>query len=172
MPRPNFKNMSMPEAGFSGWVYVLDNGMGHYKIGSTARLKNRMKRLRIQLPFPVSVAYCFLDSDHVETEKTLHDIFKGKRMNGEWFALDLDDFEEIYEMAGYSGFWESRSGDLMPDPFMPAKLMPEPDAWPDIHISDEIENFFEMELLEMWESAKHQAQHLIDQMREDTFNVK
>lgn len=120
-----------------GWVYVLDNDMGHYKIGRTASLNARMKQLHVHLPFPVSIAYCFLTDDCHRDEKALHLIFADKRLNGEWFALDLDDFGFIYEMANYSGYWETRSGEMELDPMHIYARPREDDVWPDFHIVEE-----------------------------------
>lgn len=83
----------------SGWIYVLDDGQGHYKIGRTNSLDGRMKRLKIQLPFAVTIAYACEVDDPVAAEKYLHQLFADRRMNGEWFALGKPDFGPIAEIA-------------------------------------------------------------------------
>lgn len=101
----------------AGWIYVLDNGMGHYKIGKTIHPTLRIKQLSIQLPFPVTIAYIFRDENHHEAEKALHALFAPKRLNGEWFELDpIDDIGRIQELADWSGWYEVDGG-FRPDPF-------------------------------------------------------
>lgn len=158
MPHPNEPTEHRRRDDRSGWIYVLDNGMGHYKIGRTFHFGKRMKQLHIHLPFPVTVAYCFHDEDCVETEKALHEILAHRRLNGEWFALELDDFKEIYEMAGYNGYWESKSGEFLLDPFgVLPELSAVNDCWPDLHVTDEYEDF---------ESEPYDAEAEMAQMEE------
>lgn len=167
MPHPNEQIDRRSRDDRSGWIYVLDNGMGHYKIGRTFYFAKRMKQLHVHLPFPVTVAYCFHDDDCISTEKWLHKKLSHRRLNGEWFALDIDDFAIIYELASYTGYWESRSGEFLPDPFMPAN----PDNWLEIHISDEIEDIVEKEIEWMKEGAKRTADYLLENMRGEVFNA-
>ena len=80
-------------------VYILHDGQGHYKIGKTTDLENRMKALAIQLPFKCEQVGLFgpmtVERMH-KAERELHVHFASKRLNGEWFALDQDDLNWIY----------------------------------------------------------------------------
>ena len=104
-----------------GWVYVLDDGQGHYKIGKAKDLTRRVRDLRIQLPWPITVNYAFQSTNYHQDERTLHQHFKHKRLNGEWFDLELDDLGAIYEFAGYRGLYEW-CGEMVRDPMYTVQL--------------------------------------------------
>ncbi|HWQ32280.1 MAG TPA: GIY-YIG nuclease family protein [Blastocatellia bacterium] len=78
-----------------GFIYVLHDQMGHYKIGRTIRLSDRIRTLKIQLPFPVEVVTAVEVPNCHECERELHAVFAGCRMNGEWFALNADDLSSL-----------------------------------------------------------------------------
>lgn len=100
-----------------GYVYVLEHNNEQFKIGKAAVWVTRVKQLKIQLPFKVTLAYAFQTEDCARDEKLLHQRFATKRLNGEWFSLDLDDFGFIAEFCNYSGFYELQNGSITPDPF-------------------------------------------------------
>ena len=91
-----------------GYVYVLKSGP-YYKIGQTQYLDKRIRRLTIQLPFPVEVVATIPCDDCFLAEDYLHRTFSSFRRNGEWFELDeiceelVRDMERIIyvEEGGY-----------------------------------------------------------------------
>lgn len=100
-----------------GWIYVLDDHMGHFKIGCAAVLDKRIKQLAIQLPFSVSIAYCFQADAYQAVERDLHRHFKHRRLKGEWFELDTEDFAHIHGVADCAGYYELPSGEMVRDRF-------------------------------------------------------
>ena len=72
----------------TGVVYIIEDTQGHYKIGATTNVIKRLRVLRVANPRPLYLTYY---SDPVPFYKTLekfvHEKFKSKRMNGEWFSL-------------------------------------------------------------------------------------
>lgn len=114
-----------------GWVYVLGcaGWPSYYKIGRTCELNQRMCTLKIQLPTPIKV-FCTIPTENEQfLEKFLHDLYSDFRVNGEWFALDIESLYFLHHMAeemrrisgpGYEdewmGFWvdlpESMNGSL------------------------------------------------------------
>jgi hypothetical protein len=78
-----------------GYIYILSDGCGNYKIGRTAKLDQRIKQLAIQLPYKVYVAMAFRVVNSVYYEQKLHHWYQDKRTNGEWFKLDDGDLDEI-----------------------------------------------------------------------------
>lgn len=74
------------EAGPDGFVYILRAGE-FVKIGRSRRLDNRIKTLKIQLPFPVEVLNAFPCENAAKSERHLHEFFAKYRVNGEWFEL-------------------------------------------------------------------------------------
>lgn len=79
------------------YVYLLESNMGYYKIGITKDLNKRIKQFGVQLPFKVSILW-FVDVDDARRyEKWLHNFFKNKRVNGEWFIFDYWTLKAIVE---------------------------------------------------------------------------
>lgn len=81
-----------------GYIYILQAGP-HYKIGRTKDLGNRFKSVRLQLPFPVKLVMAFETPTCVALEKALHEIFRGRRENGEWFRLTDSELDVIWGIA-------------------------------------------------------------------------
>ena len=74
-----------------GYVYVLSAGP-YVKVGRTKNPDNRIKALKIQLPFPVGVEAVIPCEDHVSAERYLHHFMRRERVNGEWFDLSGDPY--------------------------------------------------------------------------------
>jgi hypothetical protein len=59
--------------------------------------------LRIQLPWPTEIINTINCLNYEAAERELHEWFKDKRTNGEWFLLDKEDvslLEQIYFIDG------------------------------------------------------------------------
>lgn len=85
-----------------GYIYIL-RGEDYYKIGRTKYPSDRIKRLAIQLPFPVSVMHVFPSANCALTERVLHQKLKGRRCNGEWFRLTPRDIRILESVRYASG---------------------------------------------------------------------
>lgn len=84
----------------NGYVYVLRQVNGiHYKIGHTNNPTKRKNTFNVKLPFPVEFDVLIKTDDRYSLERQLHQQFADKRVNGEWFALDVDDLEAIRGIA-------------------------------------------------------------------------
>lgn len=99
----------------AGWVYILDDQMGHYKIGKARDLSERIKQLKILLPFPVVLHYAIKVDDRHQIERFLHSHYGKFRINGEWFALTLDAIAPFYEAGDFSGTFEAADGSYIQD---------------------------------------------------------
>lgn len=86
-------------SGRPGYVYLLGTEHGHYKIGRTNNPEARQKQLGILLPFTVQLVCLLATQDMVATERQLHDRFRHRHLNGEWFALTDEERDEIIAMA-------------------------------------------------------------------------
>lgn len=82
-----------------GYVYLLSTEHGHYKIGRTVNPEARQKQLGILLPFTVQLVCLLATQDMVATERQLHEQFRHRHLNGEWFALTDEERDEIAAMA-------------------------------------------------------------------------
>lgn len=87
-----------------GHVYLIgeDRSCGRYKIGST-RARDVMKRVsQIQVGNPCELkVICSYECDSpFKLEKMMHNLYKGKRLVGEWFELSHDDVDSFLRECG------------------------------------------------------------------------
>lgn len=66
-----------------------------FKIGKTADLDRRSREIDTLLPWPVYLYWAWRCSDMDYAERKLHERYAHRRMNGEWFALTLDEAADI-----------------------------------------------------------------------------
>lgn len=102
-----------------GYLYVLRAG-AYYKIGRSKNPNERIKQLRIQLPFPVEVVYLFACEDAAAAEAHYHRLFDDRRANGEWFLIG-DQLASFSIMDGRGGIL-FRRGDEFPYPVFTGEL--------------------------------------------------
>lgn len=86
-----------------GYVYLIQDisVTGYCKIGRAKYPKERFKRFEVSLPFEFKVLHTIECDDYAKAESELHDKFRSKRQNGEWFKLSKDDikwFKSIEKM--------------------------------------------------------------------------
>lgn len=93
------KQWSAEHSPKGGYIYLLRSMSGYYKIGRSKNPDNRIKTFSVKLPFEVEYVVVIPSDDMIEFEKSWHDWFADKRVNGEWFSLTNDDAEF---MAGYA----------------------------------------------------------------------
>lgn len=75
-----------------GYVYVIGNGRGYYKIGQTDKqVEKRLAALQIGSPDPLSIVHVISHINQARIERELHEKFMAKRVRGEWFKLDRSD---------------------------------------------------------------------------------
>lgn len=71
-------------------VYLLKAGP-YYKIGKAKDLDQRVRQVKLQLPYPVETLHSIETDDSIGIENYWHKRFACKRANGEWFLLTDDD---------------------------------------------------------------------------------
>lgn len=75
-------------------VYVMiDKNTGYYKIGKSVKPKFRERTLQSEKP---TIEMLFTHEGRCSDEKALHEIFKEKRIRGEWFDLSGSDLTIIH----------------------------------------------------------------------------
>jgi hypothetical protein len=84
-------NGSPSPLGAEGCVYVIRAPNDIYKIGKSNNVPRRFKRFEVKLPFDIDLIHVIACSDYHKAERRLHEQFAGKRVAGEWFALDEAD---------------------------------------------------------------------------------
>lgn len=77
-----------------GIVYLLQSGE-YYKIGMTSNLASRKAWFDIHLPHKTELIHTIPCNDALRLERHLHEHFKDKRLNGEWFSLSEADIAEV-----------------------------------------------------------------------------
>lgn len=89
-----------------GYIYLIENN-GLYKIGRTTQPDKRLNTYyKTENPRPYTLIYKRKVYFHVFLEKKLHNFFKSKQNNREWFNLDLKDLQNINQILD---LWECQS---------------------------------------------------------------
>ena len=84
-----------------GYVYLLEAGP-FYKIGKAKVVDNRVKQIKLQLPYAPELIHSIETDDHTKLESYWHKRFADKRQKGEWFILtdaDVEEFKSNSKMA-------------------------------------------------------------------------
>lgn len=81
-----------------GYVYVMQSSSGHYKIGKTAYLFDRIADISHDLAFEVQYCAIIESTYYSQLELQLHRHFANKRVGREWFRLDTADLEYIHNV--------------------------------------------------------------------------
>ena len=77
------------------FLYVMiDKNTGYYKIGRSKNPEARERTLQSEKP---TIEMIFSAESKISDEKVLHELFKNKRIRGEWFDLSGSDINKIKE---------------------------------------------------------------------------
>ena len=88
----------MDKVNVSGLVYIITDGQ-YYKIGmTTGEAHKRMKEIQTMNPRKLEVIYQMEMNFPYDYERLLHDLFKHKRLKGEWFELTKEDIPIIKDV--------------------------------------------------------------------------
>lgn len=77
-----------------GYVYFVKDHNGHCKIGMAKDVSKRMGEYT-KLPYEPVLLHVIRTIDMEELEAIFHDMFKSKRLRGEWFDLNEIDYKFI-----------------------------------------------------------------------------
>lgn len=77
-----------------GNVYLLKCEQ-YYKIGIAKDVDKRIRQMQGGNPFELKLVHAFRSRDPHGDEALLHAYFRGGRIRGEWFRLDVRDVERI-----------------------------------------------------------------------------
>lgn len=94
-PSPRYAVQRRKRPPLAGYVYLILASTGHYKIGRTKSVPQRMSLFGVQLPFTFEIVHVIETDDMCADERTLHERFASQRVNGEWFSLTEQDVEYI-----------------------------------------------------------------------------
>lgn len=87
-------------------VIYLANVIGTdlYKIGVTTNVSNRIRAIQTYNALKVSIYATYKCQCGYRAETYLHNMFKKKNTNGEWFTLNNNDLKEIDAIMNINGF--------------------------------------------------------------------
>lgn len=95
---PPMEREEVPALAKTPGVYVLRcNDL--YKIGWSDNVPTRVAYLMAALPFPATHVLTIPTEDPLTLEQAMHARFADKRVRGEWFALDMFDVDELFEVT-------------------------------------------------------------------------
>jgi hypothetical protein len=79
---------------------IINNDKPLYKIGYTTNtVEKRVKNIQTGCPYKISIIDVYLSEYSKVIEKTLHNILSHKKINGEWFELDMSDEVNFKKMC-------------------------------------------------------------------------
>lgn len=93
----------------SGYIYLLSQNDGTYKIGRSQNVKNRLKSIKYNTPSAI-LEYRFPADDMTEAEREIHQNFQAKALGSEWFDLSHEDVLNIKAIAKYENGEFKRKG--------------------------------------------------------------
>ncbi len=82
-------------ASVPGYVYFVKSENGKVKIGKTANIEERVRTLKRQIPFALSLEHYFETRDMKAVERMFHEKFAENRLEGEWFDLPVEILESL-----------------------------------------------------------------------------
>lgn len=93
--KPKFNNQEQQD----GFLYVVSfidtSSKVFYKIGIAKDHRSRLATHQTSIPFHLKIELiCYVENMR-DNEKELHELFKEKRIRGEWFSLDKEDIISI-----------------------------------------------------------------------------
>ncbi len=84
------------ETGKEGYVYfIYDYTRNRVKIGKSKNPKTRITDFKIANP-GIELLYSIKTDDYSKLEKDFHNLFKNKRIVGEWFNFSITELKEIF----------------------------------------------------------------------------
>lgn len=84
------------------YLYVIGAEDGPVKIGITSSLTSRMAMIQTGCPFPAVLWFVwpiFSREDAAMHERTIHAVYREKRLAGEWFDIPSSQGREAIEVA-------------------------------------------------------------------------
>jgi hypothetical protein len=95
----NEENNTLPNKK-EGYIYLIKS-QNLYKIGRAKKIKDRIRAYKTENPFGIEILLQVKVDNYIKEENMLLDMFKEKKVRGEWFSLNEEDVElikEIYEI--------------------------------------------------------------------------
>jgi hypothetical protein len=81
------------------FVYFIYNSLTHnFKIGKTKSIETRLKQLQTGNEIKLEVTRN-IDNNNPEIEKYLHEYFKDRRLNGEWFNVSIEEIDYVINLV-------------------------------------------------------------------------
>ena len=89
----------MRPAAVAGYVYLLSDPHGNYKIGKALSPQERYAQIAPKMPFLPVLEHWIECEDYSGAERMLHERFAARRGHGEWFRLTAAEVADIKAVA-------------------------------------------------------------------------
>jgi len=86
------------ESPVTEYVYVISDGIGHYKIGRSNSPFSRMAHFQAGNALTLKLELMIPTINSNDLESSLHKKFADKRIHGEWFSLTRKDLNHLHEL--------------------------------------------------------------------------
>lgn len=81
-------------------IYLLKDSLGYYKIGFTKNsIETRIKQLQTGNSGNFEIIFTFKTKHNRKLETSLHNMFKYKHVNREFYELNLEDEEKFKKLC-------------------------------------------------------------------------
>jgi len=81
------------------YIYALGHPHGFAKIGRSENPRERCADLQTGSPYELWLIVQVPVPDSRQIETQLHERLADKRRRGEWFELDYDDYDDLFDMV-------------------------------------------------------------------------
>ena len=98
----------MPSCAVAGYVYLLSDPYGNYKIGKALCPQERHAQIAPKMPFVPTLEHWIRCEDYTGAERMLHERFASRRGHGEWFRLTAEEVADMKAIAAITAAGECR----------------------------------------------------------------
>lgn len=81
------------------YVYAIAHPHGFVKIGRSNDPQSRLRQHQTSCPYELWIVAQIPVIDSREVEAELHSYLDEKQVRGEWYDLDHDDYDDLFEMV-------------------------------------------------------------------------
>ena len=149
---------------FNKWINDPETKKIPYKIGITrGSVDDRYYGLGLKMPGKFETLFAYKFDDCTNAEKTIHSILNKKRLNGEWFDIDLDNLDHIEKTCKLMG------GILVTDEVV-SEIETETEEEIDIIIESPKRNNFKVDLLGQKEIVGITSKDILNMKKGDSIS--
>ena len=81
------------------YIYAIGHPHNYTKIGHSSNPNRRLRSIQIGSPYKLWVIAQFPVANPKQVEAALHDHWSDKHERGEWYDLEIEDFDELSDLV-------------------------------------------------------------------------